>query len=165
MFCVTGTYVLLLFFFFFKRKTAYEMRISDWSSDVCSSDLIAGPLVQLPRCRVGFSLGDVGQAGSWEVLPPQIHCVLAGSALPRMVWVAEIDGGQCKAPVCRNFLPPVSSQRLIQLFRQAACILDQGVDHRVILFLYFICNTRAARCSLRVCYIDQLNPGSEADMR
>src|SRR3546814_3283817 len=35
-------YVLLVFvwlFFFFKQKTAYEMRISDWSSDVCSSDL------------------------------------------------------------------------------------------------------------------------------
>src|SRR3546814_4104732 len=30
----------LVFFFFFKQKTAYEMRISDWSSDVCSSDLI-----------------------------------------------------------------------------------------------------------------------------
>src|SRR3546814_1065180 len=29
----------MFFFFFFKRKTAYEMRISDWSSDVCSSDL------------------------------------------------------------------------------------------------------------------------------
>src|SRR3546814_20609821 len=29
------------FFFFFKQKTAYEMRISDWSSDVCSSDLTA----------------------------------------------------------------------------------------------------------------------------
>src|SRR3546814_13517191 len=29
----------ILFFFFFKQKTAYEMRISDWSSDVCSSDL------------------------------------------------------------------------------------------------------------------------------
>src|SRR3546814_6974315 len=29
-------------FFFFKQKTAYEMRISDWSSDVCSSDLVAG---------------------------------------------------------------------------------------------------------------------------
>src|SRR3546814_4400725 len=28
-----------LFFFFFRQKTAYEMRISDWSSDVCSSDL------------------------------------------------------------------------------------------------------------------------------
>src|SRR3546814_8437437 len=30
---------LCFFFFFFKQKTAYEMRISDWSSDVCSSDL------------------------------------------------------------------------------------------------------------------------------
>src|SRR3546814_7018224 len=28
--------------FFFKQKTAYEMRISDWSSDVCSSDLLLG---------------------------------------------------------------------------------------------------------------------------
>src|SRR3546814_2405929 len=32
------------FFFFFKQKTAYEMRISDWSSDVCSSDLTAAAL-------------------------------------------------------------------------------------------------------------------------
>src|SRR3546814_3135082 len=30
---------LVLIFFFFKQKAAYEMRISDWSSDVCSSDL------------------------------------------------------------------------------------------------------------------------------
>src|SRR3546814_3347125 len=33
-------YYLYLFVFFFKQKTAYEMRISDWSSDVCSSDLL-----------------------------------------------------------------------------------------------------------------------------
>src|SRR3546814_9383954 len=32
-------FVFFLLFFFFKQKTAYEMRISDWSSDVCSSDL------------------------------------------------------------------------------------------------------------------------------
>src|SRR3546814_48364 len=31
----------IFYFFFFKQKTAYEMRISDWSSDVCSSDLFA----------------------------------------------------------------------------------------------------------------------------
>src|SRR3546814_21154079 len=31
-----------IYFFFFKQKTAYEMRISDWSSDVCSSDLAQG---------------------------------------------------------------------------------------------------------------------------
>src|SRR3546814_9488998 len=41
-FCCYFFYTLFLlfyFFFFFKQKTAYEMRISDWSSDVCSSDL------------------------------------------------------------------------------------------------------------------------------
>src|SRR3546814_5981866 len=32
--------LLYVCFFFFKQKTAYEMRISDWSSDVCSSDLV-----------------------------------------------------------------------------------------------------------------------------
>src|SRR3546814_4653262 len=32
-------FIVCLFVFFFKQKTAYEMRISDWSSDVCSSDL------------------------------------------------------------------------------------------------------------------------------
>src|SRR3546814_8138611 len=34
---------MCLYFFFFKQKTAYEMRISDWSSDVCSSDLHEQP--------------------------------------------------------------------------------------------------------------------------
>src|SRR3546814_485663 len=48
--CVMLYFCLFLFFvFFFKQKTAYEMRISDWSSDVCSSDLpwvaaLYGPL-------------------------------------------------------------------------------------------------------------------------
>src|SRR3546814_4496922 len=36
---------MCFFFFFFKQKTAYEMRISDWSSDVCSSDLVFRMLV------------------------------------------------------------------------------------------------------------------------
>src|SRR3546814_2092018 len=38
---MTHLYMIILvdLFFFFKQKTAYEMRISDWSSDVCSSDL------------------------------------------------------------------------------------------------------------------------------
>src|SRR3546814_7833973 len=38
--CVVFFFCLMYVFFFFKQKTAYEMRISDWSSDVCSSDLI-----------------------------------------------------------------------------------------------------------------------------
>src|SRR3546814_2926114 len=45
MFLFITTFVLIClsfiyFFFFFKQKTAYDMRISDWSSDVCSSDLV-----------------------------------------------------------------------------------------------------------------------------
>src|SRR3546814_8862201 len=39
--CFVSLYSFCFFFFFFKQKTAYEMRISDWSSDVCSSDLHA----------------------------------------------------------------------------------------------------------------------------
>src|SRR3546814_17273958 len=39
--------------FFFKQKTAYEMRISDWSSDVCSSDLLARTAPHLARYRTG----------------------------------------------------------------------------------------------------------------
>src|SRR3546814_19925397 len=38
-----------MFFFFFKQKTAYEMRISDWSSDVCSSDLFLAAHVAADR--------------------------------------------------------------------------------------------------------------------
>src|SRR3546814_7715577 len=41
-------YVLHVYVFFFKQKTAYEMRISDWSSDVCSSDLFTGSSATLP---------------------------------------------------------------------------------------------------------------------
>src|SRR3546814_7859895 len=41
-----------MWFFFFKQKTAYEMRISDWSSDVCSSDLPDGEPRAQPQHRV-----------------------------------------------------------------------------------------------------------------
>src|SRR3546814_4509986 len=46
-----------VFFFFFKQKTAYEMRISDWSSDVCSSDLAWGTLT---RAGIPSQMGPAG---------------------------------------------------------------------------------------------------------
>src|SRR3546814_10184352 len=57
----------IVLFFFFKHKTAYEMRISDWSSDVCSSDLpsLHGCIVRaclLCRFRMASSL-----VFSWEI--------------------------------------------------------------------------------------------------
>src|SRR3546814_4616810 len=46
--------LFFIFFFFFKQKTAYEMRISDWSSDVCSSDLPRVPVRDLGAGRGAF---------------------------------------------------------------------------------------------------------------
>src|SRR3546814_3716134 len=40
---------VVIFFFFFKQKTADEMRISDWSSDVCSSDLVLGRIEDVDK--------------------------------------------------------------------------------------------------------------------
>src|SRR3546814_2251235 len=45
--------VIFVIFFFFKQKTAYEMRISDWSSDVCSSDLVLPAVHEVPRRGTG----------------------------------------------------------------------------------------------------------------
>src|SRR3546814_1406413 len=42
-----------MFFLFFKQKTAYEMRISDWSSDVCSSDLSVAPYCRMNSVGTG----------------------------------------------------------------------------------------------------------------
>src|SRR3546814_5673401 len=52
-------------FFFFKQKTAYEMRISDWSSDVCSSDLTAEGIVRrraLAVLQPHLQAGDIAGA-------------------------------------------------------------------------------------------------------
>src|SRR3546814_7169376 len=55
-------------FFFFKQKTAYEMRISDWSSDVCSSDLCDG----YGKCCV-HKLED---EDTGELMPTNVSCRL-----------------------------------------------------------------------------------------
>src|SRR3546814_3064702 len=69
------------YFFFFKQKTAYEMRISDWSSDVCSSDLgftaVLGVVVVLAMpglaalagfegAKAGALAGQIGRASCRE---------------------------------------------------------------------------------------------------
>src|SRR3546814_1683744 len=54
---------MFVYFFFFKQKTAYEMRISDWSSDVCSSDLGSIP------AGAGEPSSAAGTPGSTRVHP------------------------------------------------------------------------------------------------
>src|SRR3546814_6612025 len=51
--------VVFGFFFFFKQKTAYEMRISDWSSDVCSSDLSLTPFYDVLSAQPSLDAGQV----------------------------------------------------------------------------------------------------------
>src|SRR3546814_11277221 len=52
--------MFFFFFFFFKQKTAYEMRISDWSSDVCSSDLSKARRSIAPP-RIGTEIAAAGE--------------------------------------------------------------------------------------------------------
>src|SRR3546814_9993178 len=61
-------------FFFFKQKTAYEMRISDWSSDVCSSDLLCG------RFRLLNLRGTIGASRAAPVDTFQQHRQQIGRA-------------------------------------------------------------------------------------
>src|SRR3546814_9562934 len=85
-----------MFFFFFKQKTAYEMRISDWSSDVCSSDLLPKPL----GANSHFAAGDsklalaVPLAGVDRVRDayfyPAEHNVIDYAA-PQKIGVADTD--------------------------------------------------------------------------
>src|SRR3546814_10645838 len=82
----------LCMFFFFKQKTAYEMRISDWSSDVCSSDLHQVtrlvceerlPVIQLPPVE---QIGLVKQEALHPVLEEhRVDLGLAGHA--RCSWM------------------------------------------------------------------------------
>src|SRR3546814_15804299 len=54
----------MLVFFFFKQKTAYEMRISDWSSDVCSSDLLGHAGLDVAAPGAVFLAGGVEREGA-----------------------------------------------------------------------------------------------------
>src|SRR3546814_5542821 len=79
------------FFFFFKQKTAYEMRISDWSSDVCSSDLTraVGRTQARRPCRLAAE--GSGKAGLW----PRLH------ACGRGIEKRKIGRASCRERVCQ----------------------------------------------------------------
>src|SRR3546814_3412076 len=111
MFC---SFILCLFFFF-KQKTAYEMRISDWSSDVCSSDLQIGKngkrgharrqppgrFAQPQPCPEGKAAGNLGQRC------PHVNQICLHAITPDSKWRSEERrvGKECVS-TCRSRWSP-----------------------------------------------------------
>src|SRR3546814_1877809 len=98
---------LFVLFFFFKQKTAYEMRISDWSSDVCSSDLSTAVWRDILALFLDSAAGFGG--GFREVWPQVINktspsravywprCCSRGPAPKR-----QIGRASCRERVCQS---------------------------------------------------------------
>src|SRR3546814_3413520 len=97
-------------FFFFKQKTAYEMRISDWSSDVCSSDLLFEAMMSTNRTSFVPALHSPvnSETGEMFVLPPIPLEVFAttnpygiGHMWVKRVFIDQIGRASCRVRVCQ----------------------------------------------------------------
>src|SRR3546814_2029719 len=94
--------VVKMLFFFFKQKTAYEMRISDWNSDVCSSDLAVEALhLPLRHGLFGFEGAEEG-----FLLPRPLVGLLEvagylGGREEEAPELLEIGRASCRERVCQ----------------------------------------------------------------
>src|SRR3546814_5541035 len=89
------SFSVIRLFFFFKQKTAYEMRISDWSSDVCSSDLVI-PLFIIPEGRLRVQRQPVH---TLDKLDRHILDLLQNDG--RMSMTEQIGRASCRERVCQ----------------------------------------------------------------
>src|SRR3546814_6402255 len=100
-----------LLFFFFKQKTVYEMRISDWSSDVCSSDLLIGGRIRsLDRPPDDLASGDRDELAQVGVGDRRWACGRrGGGGLRRRSGGlgGEIGRASCRERVCQYVEIPV----------------------------------------------------------
>src|SRR3546814_5421395 len=88
-------YLCFSLLFFFKQKTAYEMRISDWSSDVCSSDLL------LTEDYYVFNKIAKGLIGTNNVDTNSRLCMSSAVAGYKQTLGAEIGRASCRERVCQ----------------------------------------------------------------
>src|SRR3546814_1748288 len=100
--------VLSCVFFFFKQKTAYEMRISDWSSDVCSSDLLDvmdGRVARMTGTQTEFGVqyDSLSDLVSFGLAPALVMYTWSLSALRDMgpLWGKQIGRASCRERVCQ----------------------------------------------------------------
>src|SRR3546814_14590679 len=104
-------FVSCVYFFFFKQKTAYEMRISDWSSDVCSSDLMAGE-------RIVYTSGSTGQPkgarlGAAQIMHTCAALLHAASALAEDRHLSVLPYALLLEAICGIYLPLRSEERRV----------------------------------------------------
>src|SRR3546814_6244617 len=88
-------YLFVLFVFFFKQKTAYEMRISDWSSDVCSSDLVTAERRSTADNLTGERVGAGAPPRPPRAGPMACCPIRAGGG------ATEIGRASCRERVCQ----------------------------------------------------------------
>src|SRR3546814_16078691 len=98
--------------FFFKQKTAYEMRISDWSSDVCSSDLAHPDTHSNPQVRADLVLALARGAGA--------HGMVGGQMIDLQAETQQLDIGQ----ITRLQQPTTGA--LIAFACEAGAIMDSA---------------------------------------
>src|SRR3546814_7241869 len=92
--------VYFLFFFFFKQKTAYEMRISDWSSDACSSDLhIDKDALFRAAVRRAIEAYTVPREAIDAVVSDDLEATL--TAIARLRIANQIGRASCRERVCQ----------------------------------------------------------------
>src|SRR3546814_10557788 len=95
-------YELRYLFFFFKQKTAYDMRISDWSSDVCSPDLHAGRAQAEAHAGLAAIIHQVAEAHLGAYPRHRPHEIFDHPVRVGMVDVeAEIGRASCRERVCK----------------------------------------------------------------
>src|SRR3546814_7709669 len=91
--------------FFFKQKTAYEMRISDWSSDVCSSDLfLARPALPDDQHRpveFGGAPGLLDRIQKGQRLADELGIFLHAQLMVKFPTFRQIGRASCRESVCQ----------------------------------------------------------------
>src|SRR3546814_7392008 len=122
---------MCIFFFFFKQKTAYEMRISDWSSDVCSSDL--EDLVHRVRGQqVDQVAGEDGEDADVEQVAAHAHALvrqqLAGARAPGVHRLVEAHPAADEEHRQRDIGIDLEGE-LVEVVHDCTCRLARSEEH------------------------------------
>src|SRR3546814_14792597 len=116
-------WLFILFVLFFKQKTAYEMRISDWSSDVCSSDLHDLDTMLAERDRLNADIQTIldQQTDAWGIKVANVeikHVDLNENMIRAIAKQAEAER-QIRRAACRERVDQYVQSPVIAVFSKS----------------------------------------------